>query len=302
MGSQRIDVAGSGFTVLDRIYEGTRKTREEMGGSCANVLWSLATLQHHVVPVLRLGEDWAGHCLRQSFMDVGADTTFIKMRDDVQTPLLAQLLDRALGEHHFSSTCPETHNRFPRYSAIGTEDTAEAASVFANCAVFYADRLSEGIIDAMETVARRGGIVFFEPSEVGDTALFSRALASVSIIKCSQDRIRELDGLIGDHCPFRVVTEGAAGLRTGRYAHLSHLPAYAASIVQDTSGSGDMVSVGVIDHLVAVGARVDTLTIDDMIRGLRAGQRLAAANCAFVGARGIFRDLGSDSARHTLNN
>jgi len=181
------------------------------------------------------------------------------------------------------------------------EESEAASAMLSRCRVFYADRLSAGIVSAMETVASRGGIVFFEPSAVGDRDLFARALASVSIIKCSQDRIQDLEGMLGRQRVYRVVTEGADGLRTGRQGGLTHMPAYVAGSVRDTSGSGDMVSVGLIDHLLKVGARADTISTSDLMSGLRAGQRLAAANCAFIGARGIFRHASPDDARCALN-
>jgi fructokinase len=37
------------------------------------------------------------------------------------------------------------------------------------------------------------------------------------------------------------------------------------------------------------------------VSGVEAGQRLAAANCGFVGARGLFREKGADYARWVLN-
>ena len=300
MGPYRVDVAGSGFAVLDRIYEGTTRTLEEMGGSCGNVLWSLAKLRHRVVPVLSLGEDEVGHRLRHSFDEVGAVTTYVNMRPEIRTPMLAQFVDLAVGEHHFSSVCPETHVRYPKYRPIDTDESAEAASVFGHCSVFYSDRLSDGIVDAMATVSANGGIVFFEPSVIADGDLFERALQYVSVIKCSDERIENLDSRLAGHDLIVIVTSGASGLRTSDSTTTRHLSAFVADAVLDTSGSGDMVSVGVIDHLLSIKATAATLTLDDTVVGLRAGQRLAAANCSFVGARGIFRQGTLDSARQAL--
>ena len=59
----RIDVAGTGFTVLDRIFRDGRLGEESLGGSCGNVLVSLAMLQRRVAPILALGDDQVGERL-----------------------------------------------------------------------------------------------------------------------------------------------------------------------------------------------------------------------------------------------
>src|SRR3546814_10901210 len=52
-----IYVAGTGFTVLDRVYADGGFAGEALGGSCGNVLVSLAMLHRHVAPLLALGMD-----------------------------------------------------------------------------------------------------------------------------------------------------------------------------------------------------------------------------------------------------
>ncbi len=285
-----IDVAGTGFTVLDRIYEGTSKTLEELGGSCANVLWSLAMLRRRVVPILSLGADEVGRGLVDTFRSAGADVSHIAMHQGRRSPILAQHLDRRQAIHTFSFRCPETNDDYPRYQSIGAEEAAAARPVVERCAVFYCDRLSAPIVEAMEATAHAHGIVFFEPSEIGDTSLFARAVRASRIMKYSADRLgSDMDDLLPDSDIFRIVTCGASGLEVRQRSNVNFLPSYPADRVEDTSGSGDMVSVGLIDRLVAIGARAPTITLDDVVGGVRAGQKLATANCAHVGARGIFR-------------
>ena len=42
------------------------------------------------------------------------------------------------------------------------------------------------------------------------------------------------------------------------------------------------------------------VAFDDLVNGVLAGQRLAAANCAYVGARGVFIHAGPEQARRVL--
>jgi fructokinase len=61
-----------------------------------------------------------------------------------------------------------------------------------------------------------------------------------------------------------------------------------------------MVSVGVIDWMLTSGIQAKELSALSLVDGIIAGQRLAAENCAFAGARGLFKVCGSNYAREVL--
>jgi fructokinase len=297
-----IDVVGTGFTVLDRVYFGSLSiAAEELGGSCGNVLISLAMLHRHVAPVLSLGEDDVGLLLEGAFRHAGAETKYIRRRMDVRSPVLAQHLSPASGVHSFAFRCPETNVDLPRYVPIEGEDVERALPVIQRCSVFYTDRLSSAIIDAMEAAAQAGSVVYFEPSEIGDEALFERAVAVTTVLKFSAERLAALSGqgYLSD-ATILIVTHGEAGLeiRRGHERHWCH--SHPAKEVRDTCGSGDMVSVGVIDWLLTQRPAPANIGLHALVRGVEAGQRLAAENCAYVGARGLFRERGAAYARAVL--
>jgi fructokinase len=298
----KIDVVGTGFVVLDRIYEDDQKAFEALGGSCANVLWSLAMLDRQVTPVLRLGADEVGELLVAQFEHAGADTRFIARQTSIASPILVQFTDTQLGTHSFSFLCPDTNAEFPRYQPIDHQEVDAAAAVIEKCAVFYADRLSEAIVLAMETVSLRRGIVFFEPSEISDRDLFDRAIDCATIIKFSSDRFTR-DFLLDLTLKSSIVimTHGAKGLEVGKGAKHVWSDAITISEVKDTSGSGDMVSVGLIYHLVETGLTAETVTLLEVLKGVHAGQRLAAANCSFLGARGLFEHRSRQFALSILH-
>ena len=43
-----------------------------------------------------------------------------------------------------------------------------------------------------------------------------------------------------------------------------------------------------------------SLSVEDLADGIVAGQRLAAENCAYAGARGLFKERGADYVRRIL--
>ena len=299
-----VDVVGTGFTVLDRVYAGSpERAAEDLGGSCGNVLISLAMLRRNVAPVLALGEDDVGVRLFWAFHHAGAETQYIRRRLDIRSPILAQHLNLASGRHSFAFKCPETDVDLPRYQPIDVEDVERALPAIRNCSVFYTDRLSSAIVDAMEKAADGGSLVYFEPSEVKDEELFFRALATTTVLKFSANRLTAFAG----HIPIPdavvlIATHGEAGLEVQWGGQQYWCRSQPAPSVRDTCGSGDMVSVGLIDWLLKKrSSGVPELCANDLLDGVRAGQLLAAANCAFVGARGLFRERGADYARSVLD-
>ena len=69
---------------------------------------------------------------------------------------------------------------------------------------------------------------------------------------------------------------------------------------KDICGSGDMVTVGLIDWLLTHYRGTRELVGQDLADGIVAGQRLAAENCAYAGARGLFKEHGADYVRRIL--
>ncbi|MFO0156927.1 MAG: PfkB family carbohydrate kinase [Alphaproteobacteria bacterium] len=295
-----VDVAGTGFAVLDRIYTpGCSSVSEALGGSCGNVLISLAMLRRRVVPILSLGRDETGRRLLEEFSCVGAETRFIHRRSERRSPVLAQLVDPSIGAHSFAWMCPETRQEFPRFEPVDPEDVAEAGPVLDRCAIFYVDRLTEAVAAAMERARAAGAIVFFEPSEKGEAGLFARAVAAASILKFSADRLgADVEPAAS---AVSVVTHGDAGLEVTSGDERLWLRPFPARDLRDTCGSGDMVSIGLIHWLLAIRPNARSgLDLATVVPGIRAGQRLAAENCGYIGARGLFRQKGPEYARAIL--
>ncbi len=299
--SVSFDVVGTGFTVLDRIYADGDLAGEALGGSCGNVLLSLAMLQRQVAPVLLLGMDPTGERLVGEFRQAGADVRYINRRGDVRSPVLTQDLDTSSGRHSFSFVCRETQVRFPAYQPIRDDDVAAAEHALKACSVFYADRLSPAVLRAMGQARSAGAIVYFEPS-VDDDPLFDDALQLATILKYSSDRLGdEKREAIAQSGVISIVTHGAEGLEIRRKSSGLRCEAAPAGRVTDACGSGDMVSVGLIDWLLSHARGRRDLSPADVREGVRAGQRLAAANCAFAGARGLFHHRGAAHARRILS-
>lgn len=295
----RIDVAGTGFTVLDRIFEDGALGDEALGGSCGNVLVSLAMLQRCVAPVLALGDDLVGERLVCEFAEAGAITDYINRRSDLRSPMLNQLLDTLLGEHEFNSICHETNSELPSYQTIDHLELELAVPAITQCRFFYTDRLSESVLGAMKTAREAGAVVYFEPSAIEEGDLFNQAIAHTSILKYSADRLGKRLSQDSFDC-IHIVTHGAAGLEVRDHSWRRWFASKPATFIKDTCGSGDMVSVGLIDWLLTNHQITSELAGEDLADGVIAGQRLAAENCAYAGARGLFKEHGAEYVRQIL--
>ena len=300
---KRVDIAGTGFTVLDRIYADGHFTEEALGGSCGNVFLSLAMLHWRVAPVLALGMDETGGKLVGAFIDAGAETRFISRRPDLRSPVLTQVLDTSSGRHWYRSKCPDTDVNLPRYHPIGEDDVLSAKSALEACTVFYTDRLSISILMAMKIANSSGAIVIFEPSAIEHKELFDSALPMVHVLKYSAERLGYQRRA---YSPFdtllTIVTHGTEGLDISVGRSNVRYPAISASKTVDESGSGDMVSIGLIDTLLKNRSRKrKSLTLRETIRGVVAGQHLAAANCSFHGARGVFQNRSVNYVRNLIS-
>lgn len=296
-------VVGTGLVALDRIHVGSPQPLfEELGGSCGNVLISLAMLGHSVTPLLRLGTDPVGARLEQDLRLAGADTRLVWRRGGVRSPVIVELLDPVSNEHSFSFMCPQSSERFGTYQPITHCELEPARTTLSTCTIFYADRLSPTICDAMEEAADGGAIIHFEPSGVADQMLFRRALSIAHIFKYSVERLPiDIATWLRPEA-FSIVTAGSLGLEVRHKGDVHHCKAWIADQVRDTCGSGDMVTLGLLDAIIQSDACVpERLSIKTVLEGVRSGQRLAAANCAYVGARGLFRERGASYARLILS-
>ena len=296
-------VAGTGLTALDVIYAGCDdRPLRALGGSCGNVLISLAMLGHWVAPVISIGADPSGDFLLDAFLRAGCETRFVFRESEEGSPVIIEHVDIATAQHHFTANCPDTDHRFPKWRSIDEHQVRCAWHTLELASVFYTDRLSPAIVTAMEAAHQAGGMVVFEPAARGDERLFARALRSISILKISDDTVgREMSVSEVREASISIRTHGPHGLTVSVRGQETFSAACAAPRLIDTCGSGDMVTTGLIDRLLRRWRGKGQWSAEDVIQGVAAGQRLAAVNCAFAGARGIFHAVGADRVRSALD-
>lgn len=298
----RPSIAGTGLTAVDRIYSSDfDRPVEALGGSCGNVLISLAMLGHAVSPMIELGDDDQGRFLHSEFERAGCETRYVHRRRETGSPVIVEFVDIDNATHRFTSKCPETSQSFPRWKSIDDDLVRRASGTLRDTSIFYTDRISPSILKAMKAASRAGALVYFEPAS-SDHPLFKQAVDLASVIKLA-------DGTVGSSVRNSDVrdgvivirTHGADGLTVSSGSYARFFPSTLAPRLVDTCGAGDMVTTGLLDFILKRWSSYDGWSLDDVMEGVGVGQRLAALNCAFTGARGLFFAAGAGYVREILD-
>lgn len=293
----RPSVYGMGFIALDvvRNESRTQAIRTYAGGTCGNVLAALAYLRWNAFPIARLNGDPASERVKADFLNIGVRLDLAEYAPTVSTPIVVQVISKGTLKHvvhRFEWTCPTCGTALPRFRPVPSSIVPRIATRIVDPRVFFMDRVSRSALKLAEVAANRGAIVYFEPSEIGDPALFKQALRVANIVKYSSDRIRSpgIDGT-QTNIHLEIKTFGGRGLayRSPVFGKRTwtHMPAVLASIVKDTCGAGDWCSAGIVAALGADGLPgLLEASPAKVAEALRYGQALAAWNCRFDGARG----------------
>ncbi|MBU2772522.1 hypothetical protein HMI48_00910 [Acidithiobacillus ferrooxidans] len=291
-GSHRI--VGSGLFALDIVVRTDGMVLPPaLGGSAGNVLSILGAMGWKPTPVGTLGDDFAAKIVRRDFAKVKADLRFIQPSAERDTPVVYQHQMPSQNDrtHRFSFACPNCGTRrAPHWDEEGL--TAAACSALPKASVFFFDRPTLLGVALAEYHKQSGALVVFEPSAIGDDQnLFARAVRSSHIIKYADDRISCLAAFDLQSVLVEIQTCGADGLRfrapsiANRWMRLG---AYNLPYVQDTAGSGDWCTAGMIFDLFDGGANPKMITDHNILtRALTFGQALSTLNCMTEGARGL---------------
>jgi fructokinase len=167
--------------------------------------------------------------------------------------------------------------------------------------VFFADRLSDEILELAQSARRNKAFIVYEPSDPSDAPWASAMLALADMVKYSDERVDGL-GWLADGDYLEIRTKGAEGLQWRWGRHDVHqwqsMTSTRVANVVDTCGAGDWLTSGILIGLLERG---DTDTrwngTEAMEQILRRAQQLAAWSCGYAGARGALYESGPAVAR-----
>jgi sugar/nucleoside kinase (ribokinase family) len=292
-------VVGSGLLALDIVLSEVSGAPAGYwaGGTCGNVLTALRYLGWNSYPVARLRSGAAADRILADLRRWGVSDRFVSTAGDGSTPVIVERITQGssnVPRHSFSWRCPECGSQFPAFKAVLATVAEEIATAAAGAQVYFFDRATPGGILLARACAAHGALVVFEPSSIGNPALFHQAWETAHVVKYSHERLRELPEVNVAHSPLlQIETLGESGLRYrkvprgGRNGEWIDIDAFKVDLIRDTAGSGDWCTAGIIERCGRAGAvGFANLKQDDLESAIRYGQALAAWNCGFEGARG----------------
>lgn len=295
-------LVSSGLIALDIVIglEDPLVPRFYTGGTTGNVTAALAYLGWRATPISRLAEDEAGQFVKADLERWGADTKCLLGNIPCPTPIIVEKIflgKDGAPKHRFFWTCPDCGAYLPSYRPIVLETVENLKNDIGTASVFFTDRVSRSIVILAEHCKKNGSVVVFEPSGVGDPALFVEMLRICDVLKYSDQRAKSFSDLLGENgARLEIQTLGDEGLRfllrgPRKSKTWVALSSYDVE-VKDTAGAGDWTTAGLIFQLFGHGrVALTSLTKSNVTEALQYGQALAALNCQFEGARGAMYQL-----------
>ncbi|MFZ2650396.1 MAG: PfkB family carbohydrate kinase [Burkholderiaceae bacterium] len=310
----RPTVFGTGLIALDLVMSAEQgvPVHAWAGGTCGNVLAILALLGWQAFPVARLNKDAASQRVRADLKKWGVQLKFASCGPTTDTPIIIQHILRSgdgAPRHRFSWSCPHCGSWLPSFKAVTTKAVEPVVEHLSGAKAFFMDRLSPAALLMAKGAADGGAVVIFEPSAKCDEGLLARAVELAHVIKYADSRHAAISGAMEPESAtlVEVQTFGAEGLR---YRHRLgagvskwiSLDAVQAPVLADACGSGDWCAAGLIAMSCAAGAeglrRGGAGLVDS---ALRFGQKLAAWNVGFEGARGGMYAIERAALERTLH-
>ena len=292
-------IFGTGLITLDLIMgpNADSPVQSRVGGTCGNVLTTLAYLGWEAFPVARMNDDPVSRRVKADMKRWGVRLNFSGCSPTSHTPIIVQEIHARLDgvpTHRFSWICPRCGEWLPRFRAITLDAVDIVAPNLQGTAVFFMDRLSPAALKLAEHASSEGAVVMFELSSKVDPKLYTKALGLAHIVKYANERIREAGPAMerGSTTLVEIQTLGAKGLRyrhrfDRRVSRWINMEAVPVSYLVDSCGAGDWCTAGLLAKAASCGQATfrnnGAKAIHD---ALRYGQELAAWNCGFEGARG----------------
>jgi sugar/nucleoside kinase (ribokinase family) len=291
-------VYGTGLISLDVVYGLQKRTpKYQVGGTCGNVLSILGFLGWDSYPISRLDTDCAGNIVRSDFAQCGVHSDYLGLAPTAATPIIIEQIAKTKQgryTHRFQLACPSCGRFFPSFKPLRHAMVSEFLAEAGTPNVFFADRVSKGILALAAEFAEKGALIYFEPCGTGDEKLFRQMCKLCHILKYSQQRARTfVDVLKGAEPLLQIETLGDDGIR-----FRSMLPAawtdgwvkvdgLEVDQFKDAAGAGDWASAALIDFLGRSALPMFEKTSQrQLLRAVQYAQVLASWNCKYEGARG----------------
>ncbi|MBA3236769.1 MAG: adenosine kinase [Parachlamydiaceae bacterium] len=219
------------------------------GGSCANVIRSLAHLGRKCALMGKIGDDKIGNSLLNNLETLGIETLYSKSSTptgqvvSLVTPDGERTCRSYLGAHKEISPTDLIPDQFENVKFVHIEGYTLLYPGLTECAMQYAKEAGAKIsfdLSSFEIVEAHKDNILKLLSQFIDICFANKLEAHLITGKTSEEGCTALKNL----CPLAVVSLGKEGCFVGHKESVVHYPAYPVDHPVDTTGAGDLFAAG----------------------------------------------------------
>lgn len=282
-----------------------RVVREEVGGTCGNVMSILAWLGWDARPLVCLDDSPEGLKVAADLKRFGCDCRHVTNLPGGGTTLLRCTHKKdAEGRHVMSVRAGSPGgSRFPRRRYLRARDEAPAflEALEEAPAVFFFDDPTAGNRLIAKGLRERGSLVYFEPSKM-ETNADLEAIHISNIIKFSDENVPVVAFADAFDDKLFIQTMGANGVRFKLAGHdWVRLPAVPSGNVVDTEGAGDWTTAIFLDQFLSESQNgLEGVSEEEIERALTVAQTVAAQSVSFISSLGMIHEAEAEMVPDAL--
>lgn len=266
--------------------------KEEVGGTCGNVMCMLAHLGWDARPQVKL-DIKEGQKLADSLKDFGCDTRYVSLVENggFSGMECTHRRNRKTGEHELGlHGFGPNASRFRKITELRARDEVPAFldMISETPNVYFFDHMDAGPRKIAQELHKKGTLVYFECENCKDWKKFLKSVDVADIVKFSDENVPDISFCKDYPTKLFIQTQGSKGLqfslRGGNWIHIK--PVKVANVV-DWEGCGDTVSAVFLNELGKIGLpRVSDLTEEQVISALNVAAEKSALNTQHMGSKG----------------
>lgn len=261
-----------------------KEVRQEVGGTCGNVMCMLATMGWKVRPVACLDDSAEGLKITEDLKQFGCDCTYVSNTPAGGTTLLRCTHKKdAAGKHVMSVRAGSPGgSRFPKRHFLRARDEAPAflAALKDTPAVYFFDDPAAGNRALAKGLKERGALVYFEPSRVVSNADLE-AVGLSDIIKFSDENVPDVSFVDAFPDKIFIQTMGPSGVKIREKGGDWYvIEGVINDAVVDAEGAGDTFTSAFINALAEENTIADAA---------REAMMMASKSVGYLGSKGMFQ-------------
>lgn len=282
----------NGFTVGKRNEWTERIIREEVGGTCGNVMCMLAHFGWEAMPQVKLIDSEEGKRLADSLKDYGCDTRHITFTPNGGFSGLTctHRRSRTNGEHELGLRgFGPNGSQFRKITELRAKDEVpEFLDGITNLpSVYFFDHNEAGPRMIAKEFRNQGVLVYYEAENNRDWKKFIKSVEVADIVKFSDENVTDTAFCADYTDKLFIQTQGANGLqfslRGGAWVHVAPI---AVDNVVDWEGCGDTVTAVFLNELGKIGLpKVSELTEQQVLDALMVAVQKSAINTQYYGSK-----------------